>query len=133
MAAMVATKIGGFAMDDEPCAAAGAPGLPTAGRAEERKRKPAPIDEDERLFASFEPRRERASRGAPMPSSAVASLLGAKATAASRAGATARRGSFSQRYRAFCAWTSVSSDGVALPSTTGTLRCRARQTATSRP
>ena len=59
MAAMVATKIGGFAMDDEPCAAAGAPGLPAAGRAEERKRKPAPIDEDERLFASFEPRRER--------------------------------------------------------------------------
>ena len=59
MAAMVAAKIGGFAMDDEPCAAAGAPGLPAAGRAQERKRKPAPIDEDEGLFASIEPRRER--------------------------------------------------------------------------
>src|SRR6185369_17093665 len=63
MAAMVATKIGGLAMDDEPSAAARAPRLPAAGRAEQRNRKAAPIDEDEGLLASVESRRKRCFQG----------------------------------------------------------------------
>ena len=98
MAAMVAAQDRGFAVDDEPGAAARATGLPAARRAEERQRKPAPIDEDERLFAAIEPRRERRHRAArrclraPMASR----LRHEHGSRGRRAGVTARRGNLSQ-------------------------------------
>ena len=59
VAAMVTAQIRRFAVHDEPGAAPRATGLPAARRAEERERESAPVDEDERLLAAIEPRRER--------------------------------------------------------------------------
>ena len=134
VAAVMAAQCPGVAMDDEPRAAARAARLPAARRAEQRRREAAAVDEHERLLAASEPgldRREERTRRSLRPS--PASRFGANTTVGRRAGANARTGSLSQRYRPRCACTSVSSAGVALPSTTGTARRRARHTATSRP
>ena len=59
VAAMMTAQIRRFAVHDEPGAAPRATGLPAARRAEERERESAPVDEDQRLLAAIEPRRER--------------------------------------------------------------------------
>jgi hypothetical protein len=63
VAAVVAAQARRLAVHDQPRAAARAPGLPGAGRALERGRVAAPVDEHERLLAAREPRaREAAGR-----------------------------------------------------------------------
>src|SRR6185369_15594814 len=57
--AVVTAQIRRLAMHDEPRAAAGTARLPSAGRAQQRDREAAPVDEDERLLAAREPRGNR--------------------------------------------------------------------------
>ena len=99
-------------------------GLPAAGRALQRWRKPRRLTKSQRLFACAPGARQaRAASGGVMPST----LAGSRAGTSARAGALPVHAAASAASRAriaLRAWhcDSVSSEGVALPSTMGTRR-----------
>ena len=112
-------------MHDEPRAAARAPGLPAAGRAQQRRREAAAVDEDERLLAAREPRRDRGEQRRADAFDARRDRDAARSTTdGRRAAATARAGSTSRSIAAALRLHGATrATASRVPSTTGTPRC----------
>ena len=98
VAAVVATQLPRVAMHDQARAAARASGLPAAGRAEQRRREPAAVDEDERLLAATQPRLDRREQRRAHPLDGAGIAVGDEDDRRqARAARIARSGSLSQR------------------------------------